>query len=209
MTWLIVAVVVVCAAFSGTFIYTGDIWTAAFAGGIPALLYMTGLAMQAAWTPASRGRRIAVVIVAIVALTGVSAQFTVMCSRTRWQCSQLMTIRRSIDRGILMSTLFDHASPAFVTYQQQRPARKRTIAEVFKASWDGRDWRADQVFLESAPESLNGYACIGGRGDVVLTGVSNLTRGADPNFQNINGRTGFVQSRLHLTAEGMDYENEN
>jgi hypothetical protein len=209
MIWLAVAVVVVCAAFSGAYMYTGDIWTAAFAGGIPALLYMTGLAIQAAWTPASRGRRIAVVIVAAVALTGISAQFTVMCSRTRWQCTQLVTIRKTIDRSLLMSTLFDHASPVFVSYQQQRPNRKYSIADIFRASWDGRDWDASQVFLDSPPESLKVHACIGKRGDVVLTGVSVLTRGTDPDFRNVNGTAGYVQSRLHLTAEGMSYENEN
>ncbi len=32
MTWFLVTLVVVCASFSGTYLYTGDIWAAFFAG---------------------------------------------------------------------------------------------------------------------------------------------------------------------------------
>jgi hypothetical protein len=209
MTWLVIAVVAVCGAFSGTYIFTGDIWTAAFAGGIPAMLYMTGLAGQAACKPASIRCRIAVILVTVVVLTGISAQFMVLSSRTRWQSTQLVNTRRSLDRDMLMSSLFDHASPVFVAFQRQRPTRRHTVADIFKASWDRRQWDSPQVFLDSVPESLKVYASIGARGEVVLTGMSVMTRGADSNFRNINGTTGFVQSRLYLTGEGMSYENEN
>jgi hypothetical protein len=209
MVWLIVSVVVVCGAFSGTYIYTGDIWSAMFAGGIPTLVYMAGLAIRASRPPAGRGRRIAVLAVSILVLTGISAQFAVMCSRTRWQSNELVVIRKSLDRTMLMSTLFDHASPAFVAYQQQRVHGRHTVADFFKAACDTCDWSVPLTVIETLPESLKVYASAGPTGSVELIGVSVLMKGFDPNFRNVNGSTGFIQSHLYLTPEGMAYADEN
>ena len=209
MIWFVVALTAVCAAFSGTYIYSGDIWAATIAGALPALLYMAGLAVRAVCATASRICRIAVLLVALVILAGVSTQFAVMTSNTRWQHEQLQVIRSSIDRSMLMSTLFHHASPAFVAYHQQRAHKKHTIAEVFEAAWDSCDWSAPVVYLDSPPESLQVYASAGPGGAMILTGVSMAARGGDADFRNVNGATGFVQSRLTLSKEGMAYENEN
>lgn len=209
MTWLIVAVVTVCATFSGTYIYTGDIWTAAFAGGVPALIYMTGLAVHASCRTACPRCRAAVILVAVVFLSGISAQFMVLSSRTRWQTDQMVISGEVIDRGILMTSLFDAASPAFVSFQQQSQRQKRPVGEVFKAAWGNRDWKADVVQLESPSERIKIFALPNSDGTVWLTGVALVTKGGDPTFANVNGTTGFLQSRLCLSPSGMNYEIEN
>ncbi len=209
MIWLVAAVVTVCATFSGTYISTGDIWTAAFAGGIPALLYMTGLAVHATCTTASLRCRAAVILVAVVFLSGISAEFMVLSSHTRWQADQMVISGEVIDRGILMTSLFDAASPAFVSFQQQSQRHKRPVGEVFKAAWDNRDWTAEVVRLESPSERITIFASPNPDGSVWLTGVALVTKGGDPNFANVNGTSGFLQSRLCLSSRGMNYEIEN
>ena len=209
MIWLIVTTVVVCAAFSGTYLTTGDIWSAFFAGGIPALLYMTGLAVQAVCRPAGRCCRIAILVVALVVLSSVSAQFVVMSSCTRWQSERMVTIGETTDRSALMAEMFDRASPAFYAYQKQGQRKKHSMAEVFKAGWQGRDWQTPATLLDGPTERTRIYASIAHDGSVVLRGVALVTRGADPQFANVNGTSGYVQSRLHLSSRGMDYEIEN
>jgi len=209
MIWFIVTTVVVCASFSGTYLTTGDIWSACFAGGIPALLYMTGLTVQALCRPAGRCCRIAILLVALTVLTGVSAQFVVMSSCTRWQSDRMVSIGASCDRSEIMAALFDRASPAFYAFQKQGLRKKHSLADVFKAGWQGRDWHAPAALLDSPTERTRIYASIARDGSVVLTGVAVVTKGSDPQFTNVNGTSGHLQSRLHLSAKGMDYEIEN
>lgn len=209
MVWLIVAIVVVCGSFSGAFLYTGDVWTAFFAGGIPALVYLAGLGFRVCLDTRNRSCRLAVLVVAVVILTGVSAQFMVMSSGTRWQAAELSKIRTTIDRSILESTLYNHAMPVFVAYHRQDPGVARPLAEVFRGAWDGKDWGVPAVFLDSPPESLRVFASFSPDGDVILTSMSVAAPGARKDFPNVNGSTGYAQARLHLTAEGMTYEIEN
>lgn len=209
MIVLVVALVVVCAAFSGTYISTGDIWTALFAGGIPALLYMTGLAVQATCKTSSRGCRVAVGMVAVVILTGVSAQFMIVSSLTRGQTAVIAVWSETFDRSAVMSSLFEHASPVFVSFQQQGGRKRHSVAEIFKDSWKGRDWASPLVYLDSPSERLKIYASTNADGSVMLTGVAAVTKGADPNFANANGTSGYLQSRLCVSPQGMTYEIEN
>jgi hypothetical protein len=209
MIWLTVAVIVVCAAFSGTYLTTGDIWTAVFAGGIPALFYMVGLAFQAVRQSKGKGGRIVVLVVAFIVLTGVSAQFVIISSTTRWQTDQVAGSGESIDRGTMMIELFERATPVFYEFQKQGQRKKHSVAELFRSAWGGRDWQGQAVFLESPSERRKVYASLADDGSVVLTGVCLLTKGSDASFANVNGTSGYAQSRVHLTARGMDYEIEN
>lgn len=209
MIWLIVTTVFVCAAFSGTYLATGDIWSAFLAGGIPALLYMLGLTVQAICRPAGRCCRVATLVVALVVLTGVSAQFVVMSSCTRWRSDRMVSLGITNDRSEIMAALFEKASPTFYAFENQGQRRKQSMADVFKAMWHERDWRSPAVLLDSPSERTRIYASIARDGSVMLTGVALVTAGTDPQFTNVNGTSGHVQSRLHLSAKGMDYEIEN
>lgn len=209
MIWLVVALVGVCAAFSGTYMYTGDIWTATFAGGIPALFYMAGLAVRATCSTASRACRIAVMMVAITVLTGVSAQFMVLSSRTRWQSDQMVGFGESLDRRAMMCTLFSTASPVFASYQHQATRKKRSVADAFKAACTTADWKDGVARLESPSERVNVYASETPDGAIMLTAVAVVTHGEDPGFVNVDGTKGFLQSRVCIHARGMSYEIEN
>lgn len=209
MTWFLVTLVVVCASFSGTYLYTGDIWAAFFAGGIPSLIYMAGLGFNACLGSRNRFCRLAVLVVSVVILTGVSAEFMVMSSATRWQSSYLDEIRVYLERGMTKGALLNVATPVFAAYHRQQGDVREPLADVFRDAWDGRDWRASNVYLESPPESLRVYASIGTDGSITITGMSSRVGGADPGFHNVDGSIGYTQSRLHLTTEGMTYEEEN
>ncbi len=209
VVWLVIAMVVTCGTFSGVYITTGDIWTAALAGGIPALIYMAGLTVHATCTPASRRCRIAVMLVAVTVLTGISAEFMVLSSRTRWQADMIAGTGVSYDRSAMMSALFSTASPVFASYQQQPQRKRRAMAEIFKDSWSTRDWTTGMVTLDGPSERVNVYASTTPDGAIVLTAVAAVTPGGDAAFANVNGCIGRLQSRLLLNGKGMSYEIEN
>lgn len=209
MIWFIVTLVVVCASFSGTYLYTGDIWSAFFAGGIPSLIYMGGLGFRACVDTRSRYCRLAVLVVSVVILTGVSAEFMVMSSGTRWSSHMLDEFVLEADRGMAKGALLSMATPAFTAYHRQQGDSVETLASVFTHAWDGREWTAPVTFLCSAPESVRVYASIATDGSIVLSAMSVRSRGSDPGFRNIDGSLGHIQGRLHLTTEGMTYEEEN
>lgn len=209
MVWLVVASISMCGTFSGVYITTGDIWTATIAGGIPALVYLVGLTVYALCSPASRGCRVAVITVAVAVLTGISAQFMVLSSTTRWRTDQMVGNGASYDRSAMMCALFSTASPVFAAYQERSPRKKASVADTFKASRTTLDWSDGVVRLESPSERVNVYASATPEGAIVLTAVAAVSKGEDPGFVNVNGTVGYLQSRVCVTAMGMAYEIDN
>lgn len=207
--WLVVATVAVCGTFSGVYITTGDIWTATFAGGLPALLYGVGLTVHALCAPASRVCRIAVITVAVTLLTGISAQFMILSSNSRWRSDQMVGMGESYDRGAMMCALFSTASPVFASYQERSPRKRIPVADVFKASRKTLEWTEGVARLESPSERVNVYASSTSPGAIIFTAVATITKGKDPGFVNLNGTVGYLQSRVCVTPMGMAYEIDN
>lgn len=207
--WLVVATVGVCGTFSGVYITTGDIWTASFAGGLPALLYGVGLTVHALCAPASRACRVAVIMVAVTILTGISAQFVILSSTTRWRSERMVGFGESYDRGAMMCALFSTASPVFASYQERSPRKRISVADAFKATRTTLEWTDGTARLASPSERVNVYASSTTPGAIIFTAVATITKGKDPGFMNLNGTVGYLQSRVCVTATGMAYEIDN
>lgn len=209
MRWLLVTIVVVCGVFAVTFFTTGDIWNAMFAGGIPVCVFITGLLVHTIRQLPKRGQRVLVLVIAAVALTGAAGHWVVMNSMTRWQHEELCVIRDRMQRTMMVSAMYDNATPAFATYHRQRFPENRTMTEVFSELHPGVAGTAGTVLLDSLDGGVKVYAKNAWNSVVILTSVGGVGRGTDPEFRNIDGRYGYLQACLRLTPEGMVYEIQN
>jgi hypothetical protein len=209
LRWLVVTIIVVCGAFAATFFSTGDIWNAMFAAGIPACIFIAGLLFRFTRQLPTRRQRVLVLVLAAVALTGAAGHWVVMHSMTRWQHNEICVIRDRIQRSMMVSAMFDRATPAFAEYHRQRFPENRTMTEVFAELHPAMAGTAGTVMLDSLDGGVKVFAKNAWNSVVVLTSVGGVGRGTDPEFRNIDGRSGYLQACLRLTPEGMVYEIQN
>ncbi len=209
MGWLIFAIFAVAATFVATYMSSGDIWDAMFTAAIPVCIYLAGLLLHAtrqAVTP--RQRALILSCVAIVCV-GVAGHWAVMHSMTRWQHQEIVSARDRIERSMMMSTVYDRATPIFAAFHEQQFPENRSMAEVFQDTYPGVIEKGSVVLLDSLDGGVKVYAKCVWNTTVVLTAVGGLGRGLDPEFRNIDGRNGFLQTSLRLTPEGLVYESQN
>jgi len=209
LLWLVLSICAVGAAFSGTYIATGDIWDAMDASGVLVFLFLAALLIRATRPPVTTKQRVIAIGLSVLLLTGVAGQWIVMKSMTRWQYTQLQDIRKRIEYGMMVSYMYDHAAPAFAAYHRQPSPEKQSLTSLFQSQNPALDSETHLLILDSLANGLKVYATVYGDSRVILTTVSGITQGAEARFRNFDGRTGFLQSRLLMTPEGMDYETQN
>ena len=201
--WLLVTIIVVCGAFAGTYLTTGGIWDAMFAAGIPVCLFLTGLLVRTTRQLSTRTQRMLVLVLAAVALTGAAGNWMVMNSMTRWQHDELYVHRDRMQRSMMVSAMYDHATPAFAAYRRQRFPENRSMSEVFTELHPAAAGSAVDVMLDSLDGGVKVYGKCAWNSVVILTSVGGVGRGTDPEFRNIDGRYGYHQACLRLTPEGV------
>jgi hypothetical protein len=209
LSWLVVAIIAVCAGFVGTYHVSGNIWEAMNVAGGLAFFYIAGLLIRATRPPVSGRQRAVVLGLSALLLTGVAGHWIVVSSMTRWQNAQLQDIRRRVEYGVMVSHMYNQASPVFATYHRQLPIEKRSLTEVFLSEHPTLDCENHLLMLDSLNDGLKVFATTYGDSRIILTCVSGITAGAEARFRNFDGRTGYMQSRVHLTPNGIDYETQN
>jgi hypothetical protein len=132
-----------------------------------------------------------------------------MHSMTRWQHDQMVMIRDRMQRSFMVSALYDRATPVFGTFHGQHFPENKSMTEVFAESYPEIVERGAPVLLDSLDSGVKVYAKSTWGAMVVLTSVSSVGHGEDPEFRNVDGRHGYLQSCLRLTPEGMVYEVQN
>jgi hypothetical protein len=180
-----------------------------FAGVIPVCIFLAGLLVHATRRPVTRRQRLLVLVLAGLAFSGVAGQWMVIHSRTRWQHDELLEIRDRIERSTMISAMYDRATPVFAAFHRQRFPENRSMTEVFTEFHPAIDRAAAPVMLDSLDGGVKVFAKSAWHTVVVLTSVSGVGRGIDPEFKNIDGRYGFLQTSLRLIPEGMVYEIQN
>jgi hypothetical protein len=209
MGWLIFSVFAVAATFAVTFFSSGDIWDAMFAAAIPVALFLVGLLVRATRQGVSRRQRMVILSSVVVLSLGVAGHWVVMHSMTRDQHEALIDIRDRMQRSIMVSALYDRATPVFGAFHSQHFPENRSMTEIFADYHPALLDRGAPVLLDSLDGGVRVYAKSAWNAMVVLTSVGGVGRGMDPEFTNIDGRHGFLQSCLRLTPEGMVYEIQN
>jgi hypothetical protein len=196
-------------AFAGTYFATGNIWDAMYAAGGLALVFVAVLLVRATRPPVTIKQRIIVLGISLLLLTGVTGHWVVMNSMTRWQYTQLQEIRKRIEYGLMVSRMYDRATPVFAAYHRQSSSGKRPLPELFFSQNSMLDDETHLLLVDSLSDGLKLFASVHGDSGVILTTVSGITQGPEPRFRNYDGRAGFLQSRLYMTPKGMDYEIQN
>jgi len=207
--WLAGSICAVGAAFAATYFATGNIWDATNAAGVLSFLFMAALLVRATRPPVTTKQRAVVLVLSVLLLTGVAGHWIVMSSMTRWQYSQLQEIRKRIEYGVMVSHMYDHAAPVFAAYHRQPTPQKRSLVQFFLSQNPALDQESHLLLVDSLTNGLKVFATVHGDSRIILTSVSGITAGGEARFRNFDGRTGFLQSRLHVTPEGMDYETQN
>lgn len=197
------------AGFAGTYFATGNIWDAMCAAGGLVLVFVAFLLVRATRPPVTTQQRIVVLGISLLLMTGVAGHWVVMSSMTRWQYAQLQEIRKRIEHGLMVSRMYDRATPAFAAYHRQSLAGKRSLPELFFSQNSMLDGETHLLMVDSLADGQKLFAAAHGDSEIILTSVSGITPGPEGRFRNYDGRTGFLQSCLHLTPKGMEYEVQN
>lgn len=209
MGWLIFSVFAVAATFALTFMATGDIWDAMFAAAVPVGLFLLGLFLHTTRRTVSPRQRIVLLLLFALVCSGVAGHWVVMHSMTRWQHDQIVTVRDRIQRSMLVSSVYDRATPVFGAFHTQRFPDNRSMTEVFADFHPSIMEKGATILLDSLDGGVKVYARSTWGAMVVLTSVSTVGHGTNPEFRNVDGRRGYLQSCLRLTPEGMVYEVQN
>lgn len=209
MGWVICAIFAVAATFVATFLSSGDIWDAMFAAAIPVCIYLTGLLLHATRQAVTPRQRALILSSVVIVCLGVAGHWAVMHSMTLRHHEFVLDIRDRHERNMMMSTMYDRATPVFATFHSQRFPENRSMTEVFGERYPALTDRGPAVLLDSLDAGVKVYAKSAWNTTVILTAVGGLGRGIDPEFRNADGRSGYLQASLRLTPEGMVYENQN
>jgi hypothetical protein len=209
MGWLIVALAVVAATFAAAFSRSGEIWDAMFAAAVPVCLYLAGLFWRATRTSVTPRQRLAILSAVVLLALGVAGHWAVMHSSTRWQRDRAIEFRDRMERSIMMSAVYDRATPVFAAFHEQRFPENRSMTEVFQEHFPALTGRGGAVLLDSLEYGVKVYARSLWNTTIVLTAEGGHGAGLDPEFGNVDGRQGKLQCSLRLTPEGMAYENQN
>lgn len=209
LLWLVLSICAVGAGFAGTYYGTGNIWDAMNVAGVLVFLFLTALLIRTTRPPVTIKQRVVILAISALLLTGVTGHWIVMNSMTQWQYSQLQDIRKRMEYSLMVSYMYDHAAPVFAAYHRQPSPAKRSLAEVFLSQNPALDSETHLLMLDSLTNGLKVFATTYGDSRVILTGVSGITPGTEARFRNFDGRTGFMQSRVHMTPKGMEYEIQN
>lgn len=209
MGWLIFSVFAVTATFALTFVSSGDIWDALIAAAVPLGIFLLGLFLRATRKNVTPRQRIALLFLLAVLGSGVAGHWVVMHSMTRWQHDQLLTVRDRIQRSLMVSSVYDRATPVFSAFHGQRFPENKSMTEVFADRYPSIMEKNATILLDSLDGGVKVYAKSTWGAMVVLTSVSCVGHGIDPDFRNVDGRHGYLQSCLRLTPEGMVYEIQN
>jgi hypothetical protein len=214
MRWIIavvIASIVISAAFILCIRWTQDIWVATNTVGVLSFLYIAGLVYVAVRPPASRKMRGWTLVVAGVVCIALGIAWTSMCLQTRFQYNALHMVRKVIFHGVMHVELQKRALETFAAYHQQSEPKERSLGDLFRehnplepgsslldSLYEAQTEDGDRVHLASLSDTL-----------VVLIGQSTFVEGEDPSFRNFDGRMGMVQDQLRLTTKGVDIEIQN
>lgn len=207
IVWLIVGALMVVVPFF-LFDTPMDPWPSVTAGAIGAALFIiVAFFSIVKRTPFSKRTKIISTLLFLTAFTLSSVSFNTMCKMTNYQRELLGKIRTTIGEGILQSNTSLAMLPPFREYYQQKHPGRMSIGKLFltmnkdriqNGNYKFQDDQVTLAFLKDVSDS-----------GVTLIMVDTVARGQNPDFSNIDGQIGRLQSRASLTKRGVRYEREN
>ncbi len=209
MKWVLIASVLVAAAFVGTFSYTGDTWAATNAAGIASMIYLLIFLYRVARPPLSAKWRWWTLGIGLVTIAGTTFFWAGMYSTTTWQAETLHTIHKVIFHGVSMDLLRTKGLKILSTYATQKEPKKLSVGEVFRKETALAN--PDSSIIEIAGD--NGYrlfaeAVTDTHLVIVCQSILRID-GEDKAFMNFDGRKGMTQDRVIVTKRGVAYEIQN
>jgi hypothetical protein len=209
LLWIVCGVVVVSAVFLLT-PTSPELWPALNAAGIAGALYLLAMTTYALRRPLRTNLRVGIGLAVVIILALGTFTWMRMQQETEWHAETLMKVRGSIGRGVMrydiMSTT---AIRTLYDFYQQRGAKKKSLADVFRRKYEGAapglnihkpEWDGDvrQVIVARLEPDL-----------IEFVAQETYVRGRDPLFKNYNGQFGMMQEKATLTEKGIVYVSEN
>jgi len=203
MRWTLITAVLLIAVFAAVYEKTGDIWMATLLSAIPAFVFLIGVVLQFVRIAQRRWQKVVVSVVALIIIAGCAAHWLVMWRMTEWQVASLLSIRRVIYNGEVMTML---RTPALETYLGYRRAPSgTTIGQVFRRMYPTLKPPVDSL-IESETGPL--FTSVSDTA-VVLIEQAGFVEGFDSTFVNHDGRHGLAQIQMRITKEGAFYDIQN
>lgn len=209
MGWLLFSVFAIAATFAITFVSSGNIWDAMFMAAVPVCIYLVGLLLRATRQNVSPRRRVLIFSACVVICLGVAGHWGVMYAMAVRQHAVMLELHERLERNMMMSAMYDRATPVFASFHSQRFPENKSMTEVFAEHYPELADRGPAVLVDSLTSGVKIYAKSAWNTTVILTAVGSVGRGIDPEYRNADGRQGFLQACLRLTPEGMVYESQN
>jgi hypothetical protein len=185
------------------------LWPSLYASGIAAIVYIVTLLIY--FLRQRPGKTLSILVSAIAALLLVTSVIhsRTMDTMTAWQRAQLGRIRTLVSDNILTSSdACDRSIPVFAAYHSQ-PGVKKNIVPLFAEMYAGKikNGLFPSAYLEN--DCTTRYVRYLGDTAIVLISVDTVAKGISPDFRNINGRAGWLQTTTTMTAREVRYERNN
>jgi hypothetical protein len=203
MRWTLLCALLLTAAFVLIYVTTKDIWAATNGAGIIAVLFLITAAVRLTRIFDRRWQKNTAAALSVVMILGLAAHWIIMWRMTEWQYDRLLSIRRVIYNGMVISTLKTPAYDAFRELHTSPPGT--TIGDAFRRLNPGGGPVIDSVVTgDTGPV----YTRVGDN-SVEMTAEARFVTGYDPAFINHDGRQGFAQIQIRVTSEGASYVIQN
>lgn len=185
------------------------LWPSLYASGIAAAVYLIVLLVY--FLRQRPGTILSVLASAVVVLllTTSVLHWRRMDEVTAWQRAQLGRVRTVISDNMLMSEdACERSIPVFAAYHSQSGTRK-SITALFAEMHAGKI--KEGLFPSAYPDNDRSRRLVRYLADtaVVLISVDTVAHGMRPDYRNINGSIGRLQTTTTLTARGVRYERNN
>lgn len=186
-----------------------DLWEPLAASGVMGIAYIATLVIYCTRPPVSARRRWTTIGITILTLLAAGMGWVGQKEQSQWERETILSIREMIGRGVLFHYVTVIFKEPYDAFHSQKGPVKQSLGQMFRSRYPGvvagqnmhkPEWKADssQIILGEVSEH--------GIGLVVVDPIS---RGRDPMFRNIGGRTGKLQERYTLTEGGLIHESEN
>ncbi len=184
-----------------------DLWPALNSAGVALAVYLIALAVFMLRPPLPLRKRLIAGLVAAVWIISVASLWTGHQTQAEYQRDQLITIRSTIGRGIILDQVPAAIMPVLEDYYAQGQRRKMSIGDLFGQRYPHAV--AGENFREPMWEGDTQGVFIPARleNDVVeIIAVDRVGRGKDPAFANTGGTVGRIEERFVLTAKGVSHD---
>ncbi len=208
LIWTLTGVILVCAAF---FIaHSSDPWFSFNAAGAVAALYLIALVFYIARKPLRILSRIAVVVLVIIALGATAYTWinTQRIAREQTESRRLQGIVAA--RSNMFFKISQELLQTLEEYYKSAGKNKETLKSVFLRRHDPakpgeRLTTGGMMWLQYTSAHVRTLEA----DSIVLVGVADFYAGRDPEFKNLDGKSGAIQEQLTLTRKGVIHESQN